>query len=233
MATVTRSDPQTRIPPLENGDRLTTDEFLRRYERMHGVRAELIEGVVYMASPVSIDHSEPLARATFWITAYTMTTPGVVAGNDGTIRLDLDNCPQPDISLRITPQYGGQAKENEDRIVVGAPELVVEVARSTVSIDLHDKMRAYCRNHVREYIVWRVDDRRIDWFVLREGRYDAKPLSADGVYRSDVFPGLWLDPDALIRSDLSIVLQNVQQGLASPEHAAFVEILKANAAKTR
>ena len=98
---------------------------------------------------------------------------------------------------------------------VGEPELVAEVAASTASYDLHDKLRAYQRNGVREYVVWRVLDRAIDWFVLRDDRYEPLALTSAGCYRSQVFPGLWLDPTALIRGDLARVLAVVQQGMAS------------------
>jgi hypothetical protein len=111
--------------------------------------------------------------------------------------------------------------------------LVAEVARSSVSIDLHNKLNAYRRNGVREYIVWRVEDRTIDWFVLREGRYEPLAPSADGLHRSEVLPGLCLDAAALLRGDLMVVFQAVQRGLDSPEHAAFVSRLRQAAAQGR
>jgi hypothetical protein len=70
--------------------------------------------------------------------------------------------------------------------------------------------------------VW---DEAVDWFVLRGGRFEPLPL-AEGIYRSEVLPGLWLDPAAVVRGDLARVLQVLQQGLASPEHAAFVARLQ-------
>src|SRR5207249_1637331 len=96
------------------------------------------------------------------------------------------------------------------------------VSASTASFDLHTKLRVYRRNQVREYIVWRVLDQAIDWFALRHGDYKPLPLSPAGFYQSEVFPGLWLDAAALVRSDLATVLKVLEQGLASPEHAAFV-----------
>jgi len=209
------------IPPLRNGDRLTGVEFERRYEAMPDLKkAELIEGVVYVGSPVSDDHGSPHFDMIGWLVFYRMATPGVKGSDNGTIRLDQDNRPQPDIHLRIL--HGGQAAVGAGRIVEGAPELVAEVALSSASYDLHDKLNTYRRNGAREYVVWRVEDGAIDWYVLREGRFDRVPPSPEGHYRSEVFPGLWLDPAALVRGDLMTVFQVVQQGLATPEHAAFV-----------
>jgi Uma2 family endonuclease len=106
---------------------------------------------------------------------------------------------------------------------------MAEVSASSVSHDLYEKLRAYQRNGVREYMVWRVWDSAIDWFIHREGRFERLPLTAEGHYRSEVFPGLWLDPAALIGGDLALVMAVLQQGLAAPDHAAFVAKLKAAA----
>jgi Uma2 family endonuclease len=142
-------------------------------------------------------------------------------GDNSTVRLDLDNEPQPDVLLFINPVCGGQVRISADGYIEGAPELVAEVASSSASYDLHAKLHVYRRNGMREYIVWRVLDREIDWFVLRAGQYERLLLDATGLYHSEVFPGLWLDPAALLRGDLAAVLAVVQRGLASPEHAAF------------
>jgi Uma2 family endonuclease len=212
-----------RIPPLQNGDRLTRPEFERRYAAMpHVKKAELIEGVVFMPCPVSNEHAEPHFDLISWLGFYRAATPGISGGDNGTLRLDLDNEPQPDAFLRILTENGGQARVDEDGYVSGAPELVAEVARSSVSIDLHAKLNAYRRNGVREYLVWRVEDRTIDWFILRDGRYEPLTFGADGLYRSEILPGLWLDAAALLRGDLLTVFQTVQRGLESPEHAAFL-----------
>jgi Uma2 family endonuclease len=218
----------TPIPPLEPGDHLTREEFERRYDAMpHLKKAELIEGVVYMPSPVRWNnHAGPHFNLITWLGVYGANTPGVGGGDNGTVRLDLDNEPQPDVALIIEPSCGGQVQLSADDYVEGAPELVAEVAASSASIDLNTKLRVYRRNNVREYIVWRVLDRAVDWFVLRQGQYERLPLSPDGLYRSEVFPGLWLDPAALNRADLAAVLQVVLQGVASPEHAAFVAQLQ-------
>jgi hypothetical protein len=223
-----------RIPPLENGDRLTRPEFERRYAAMpHVKKAELIEGVVYMPSPVSNEHAEPHFDLIAWLAFYRAATPGIAGGDNGTVRLDLDNEPQPDAFLRILPEHGGRSRVDEDGYISDAPELVAEVARSSVSIDLHAKLNAYRRNGVREYLVWRVEDRTIDWFILREGRYEPLAAAADGLYRSEVLPGLWLNAAALLRGDLLAVFQGVQRGLDSPEHTAFVRRLQESAAQRR
>ncbi len=179
------------IPPLEPGDRLTRAEFERRYEAMPNLRkAELIEGVVYVSSPVRADyHGVPQAQFITWLGVYWASTPGVKAADNTTVRLDLGNEPQPNGVLYIESAHGGQVRISKDGYIEGAPELVGEVAASSVSIDLHDKLRAFQRNGVREYIVWRVLDESLDWFVLQRKQY--RPLSADskGILRSKIWHG--------------------------------------------
>ena len=212
------------IPPLENGDRLTRAEFERRYDAMPQLKkAELIEGEVYLPSPVPHGrHSHPHTRLVAWLANYETDTPGVEAGDNGSIRLDLDNEPQPDAYLIIRHERGGQARISEDDYIAGAPELVAEVSSSSASYDLGRKLNVYRRNGVREYVVWRVLDRRVDWFVNRDGRFELMPPAADGILRSTVFPGLWLEPAALVRGDKAMVKAILQQGVNSPEHADFV-----------
>lgn len=218
---------QSGIPPLEPGDRLTRDEFERRYQAMpHLKKAELIEGVVYMPSPVRMfRHGQPQSDLVCWLGVYRAATIGLFGGDNTTARLDLDNEPQPDAMLLIDPARGGQVKVSEDDYVEGAPELVAEVSSSSVSFDLHTKFQVYRRCGVKEYIVWRVMDRVIDWFVLAGGAYERMEPDADGVLKSRVFPGLWLDAEALIGGDLAKVLACVQAGIGSSEHAAFVKRL--------
>ena len=217
-----------RVPELQAGDRLTRVEFERRYRAMPALKkAELIEGVVYMPSPVSLErHGAPHALAITWLGHYAGFTPGVQCADNTTVRLDPHNEPQPDALLRILPARGGSSR-TVDGYVEDAPELALEVSASRVSYDLHDKLRAYQRNGVREYIVWRVDDGAIDWFVLRGGAY--APLTCDeaGILHSEVFPGLWLDVPAMLRSDLRAVLAVLDRGLASVTHADFVTRLGA------
>ena len=210
-------------PPLENGDRLTREEFERRFEAMPDLKkAELIEGVVYMPSPVhQRQHSQPHVDLGAWLGAYRARTPGVGAGDNGSVRMDMENMPQPDLFLFLDPACGGQATISEDDYVEGAPELVAEIASSSASYDLHDKMRAYWRNGVLLYVVWRVRDRAIDWFVLSAGQFERQAPDADGIHRSTIFPGLWLDVEAMLRGDLERVHDVLAQGLATPEHAEF------------
>lgn len=216
---------RVQVPPLQNGDRLTRPEFERRYTAMPDVKkAELIDGRVYMPSPVRCpDHGAPHFSVVGWLAAYCASTPGVQGADNASIQIDWHNEPQPDALLMLAPERGGQARVGASKFIEGAPELVVEVSASSTSYDLHEKLQAYERNGVREYVVWRVLDREIDWFVLQEGRYVPLSIDAEGLLRSEVFPGLWLDPAALIAGDLARVFQVVQQGTASPEHAAFVQ----------
>jgi Uma2 family endonuclease len=213
---------QLSIPPLENGDRLTRPEFERRYEAMpHLKKAELIEGVVYMAAALRIkSHGQPHALVIAWLGTYRAFTPGTVIGDNCTVRLDLDNEPQPDAVLLVPNR---QAAIDADDYIVGAPELVMEIAASSAAIDLHDKKRVYRRNGVQEYIVWRTLDGELDWFVLKSGEYIRQRPDAQGIIHSDVFPGLWLAVPALLSGDMPTVLTVLQQGLNSLEHQAFVQ----------
>ena len=228
-APVTRSSYRPpEIPLLANGDHLDRLEFERRYNAMPEVKkAELIEGVVYMPSPVRHrHHSSPHFDLITWLGLYRIATPGVEGADNGSLRLDMENEPQPDAFLIVLPSHGGKVVIDEDDYITGGPEFVAEVSASTVSIDLKAKKRAYCRNGVLEYVVWRVEDGEIDWFILRAGEYHRLPGDAAGIYRSAVLPGLWLDPAALVNGDLPAVSRVVQQGLASPEHAAFAAKLQ-------
>jgi len=216
--------PHLSIPPLENGDRLNRFEFERRYNAMPALKkAELIEGIVYMAAALRFkSHGEPHSWLIGWLVTYAALTPGISPGDAPTVRLDLDNEPQPDAILMIDEQAGGQARLSDDDYIEGAPELAVEIAASSVAIDLHAKKTAYRRNGVREYIVWQVLDRTLSWFYLQEGEFVSLEADADGILRSRVFPGLWLASDALLNGELQRVIEVVQAGGRSPEHAAFV-----------
>jgi hypothetical protein len=215
------------VPPLVDGQRLTREEFHRRYEAMPEVKkAELIEGVVHVPSPVRDEHhGEPHAELMGWLWVYRANTPGVRASDNATLLLEEDE-PQPDGLLRIDPRAGGQARVNEEGYLVGGPELVAEVSASSASFDLGAKLRVYQSAGVREYVVWRVLDGEVDWFVLREGQFLRQAPHADGTLRSETLPGLWLDPSALVRLESGRVLGLLQQGLASPEHATFVQDLQ-------
>lgn len=216
----------TRVPPLESGDRLTRREFERRYQAMpHIKKAELIEGVVYMPSPVSASHAVAHGQIMGWLAAYCAATPGVQLADNATILLDIDNEVQPDALLRLDPAQGGTSRISADDYVEGAPELIVEVAASSAAYDLHDKLKVYRRNRVQEYLVWQVYDKRLDWFQWSEGEYIPLMPDEDGVVRSRVFPGLHLAVAALLEGDLAGVLAELQKGLETVEHAPFVERL--------
>jgi Uma2 family endonuclease len=220
-------DPSITVPPLENGDQLTRAEFERRYSAMPNLKkAELIEGEVYMPSPVKFEqHAEQHAIFLWWLASFRVFTPVVRVGDNPTIRLDLDNDHQPDGVLFLDPSAGGKVRL-EDDYVTGAPDLVGEIASSSVSIDLGRKFNVYRRNGVREYVVWRVLDHAVDWFVLRGPDFVRLAPGSDGIHRSEVFPRLWLDATALVAGDLIRVHQVLQQGLASAEHATFVAKLQ-------
>jgi Uma2 family endonuclease len=207
MTTAERPDTKS-FPPLESGDRLTRAEFERRYSCRPDIKkAELVEGVVYVASPARITkHAQPHLRIAAWLAVYQSRTPGIIAGDNGTVRLDLDNEPQPDSFLAWDAAHNGQARLSEDDYLEGAPELVVEVAASSAAYDLHDKLRAYRRAGVKEYIVWQILEERIDWFRLREGEYIVLAADDGGIVHSEVFPGLRLNVAAMLKGDLGAVL---------------------------
>jgi len=224
-----KTPPQHRtIPLLENGDKLTRFEFERRYNAMPNFKkAELIEGIVYIM-PAALrfrSHGQPHGWIIGWLFTYQAATPGVALGVEPTVRLDLDNEPQPDAVLLINPEASGQARLSEDDYIEGAPELIVEIAASSVAIDLHAKKQAYRRNGVKEYIVWQVLDEKLSWFYLEQGEYLELATDSSGILRSLVFPGLWLAVAELLAGNMQPVLTILQAGLQSPEHAAFVEKL--------
>ncbi len=215
----------TQILPLENGDRLSRIEFERRYTAMPKVKkAELIEGVVHIASPLRHrSHGKPHAAIMTMLSAYWIATPGVDIGDNSTVRLDLDNEPQPDALLRI--ESGGRSVVSDDDYLEGAPELIVEIAASSATYDLYDRKQVYCRNGVQEYVVWQVFDRKVDWFSLTEGEYVPLQPDENGVIKSLVFPGLWLAVPLLLAGEMVKAIAVLQSGLNSPEHARFIELL--------
>jgi len=212
-----------KIPPLNNGDHLTRREFERRYEATaEKVKAELIEGVVYMASPVYLPHAESHGDMATWLGTYRTYTPKIRVADNVTIRLDAENEVQPDLAAWIDERKAHQSQEG---YLEGAPELVIEVAVSSASYDLHEKLRVYRRNGIQEYIVWRVLDKQIDWFELKDGEYVRLTQDEGGVIKSNIFPGLWLAANNLLNGDLAKVLAKLNEGLATEEHREFVEKL--------
>jgi Uma2 family endonuclease len=193
--------------PLGNGECLHSREFLRRYDRMPQVKkAELVEGIVYMGSPVSVYHGKPDAIIQAWLVTYASQHPGTEVLTNTTVILDAENTVQPDALLRRLPEHGGPTRVNEDGYLAGPPELIVEVAVSSTSIDLRDKRRAYCRNGVREYLVWVVAEGRVEWFILQDDEYVPQQPDAQGLLQSRVFPGLRLPVASLLACDTAKVL---------------------------
>jgi Uma2 family endonuclease len=217
-----------RVPVLCAGDHLTREEFERRYSAMPDLKkAELIEGVVYMTSAVRYEqHGRPEHVLSAWLAFYEAVTPGLGAAGNCTVRLDLENEPQPDLLLRLPDQAGGRSRVGTDGYLEGPPELAIEVAASSVSYDLHEKLGAYRRNGVLEYLVHRVEDGEVDWFALERGTYVRLQPDAEGILKSRVFPGLWLDVAALLRGDLRALRNTVERGVADPAHGPFVARLR-------
>jgi Uma2 family endonuclease len=224
-----RDDSNDKIPPLETGDRLSRAEFERRYEAMPNIKkAELIEGVVYIAPPGRLHHyGEPCADLITWLGSYESATPGLIGAAHPSIRLDPKNEPQPEAVLLIDPDHGGQARISSDDFLEAAPELIAEVDSGDLCYGPSVKLDVYCRNGVCEYILWRVPDRQIEWLLRQGGQYFRLPLDETGLYRSTIFPGLWLDPAALMRGDGAAIQAALQRGLSSPGHATFVAKLNA------
>lgn len=225
--TKTQSEQQSAnqaVPPLKAGQRLSRAEFERRYQAMpHLKKAELIEGVVYMPSPIRTNHGRPHAAIMAWLGYYWVATPGVDLLDNVTFRVDDDNEVQPDVLLRLEAGLGGRSWISADDYIEGSPELIVEIAGSSADYDLNDKLAVYRRNGVQEYLVWQVYDKQLTWFTLHEGQYAPLEPDAAGVIRSLVFPGLHLAVSALLDGDLPEVIAVLQQDLATAEHATFVE----------
>jgi Uma2 family endonuclease len=214
--------PATNVPPLQSGDRLSREEFNRRWASSSQIKhAELIFGVVYVHAAITAHHGEPHGQMIHWLASYAMATPGMIFAGNTSVLLGQESQPEPDAHLRIGASHGGQSQLNSEGYVDGAPELVAEIAASSASFDLHDKRELYRQHGVKEYLVWRVYDGALDWFVLRNGVYEQLTPGADGMLRSECFPGLWLDRAALLSGKLATVIQQLQIGLATVEHADF------------
>lgn len=219
---------QTDVPPLVAGDYLTRPEFERRYHAHPEIKkAELIEGIVYMPSPIRADsHGDPHFLVIGWLAHYQAATPGLRGSDNATLRLDYFNAPQPDVILRLDPEYGGRSRIGPDGYLEGPPELIVEIAANSSNYDMNQKKDVYARHGVAEYLVLLTLEQDVAWFVLHDGRYERQEPDADGILRSQSFPGLHLQPAAIWSNDLPALLAVLQQGLASPEHASFVERLQ-------
>ena len=229
MSTVEHPEPRT-LPPLAHGQRMDQSTFHERYAAMgEGKWFELVGGVVHMVYPAYESHGLGDSNLISWLCHYRRFTTGVRVVNNVSTILGDDCEVQPDSQLRILEEYGGKARV-EGGYIVGPPELVVEVGRSSWSHDLGAKKADYERAGVAEYLIDGGKPRQVRWFRLREGRYIELAPGEDGIYRSEIFPGLWLDSRALLADDLDALFAALARGLAAPEHAAFVARLAARKA---
>jgi len=221
LSTIDQPD-RLSLPPLVPGQRLDRVTFHERYAAMpSNVRAELVGGVVYMGSPLWYRHGGYDQLIAGWIVYYQMFTPGTDGASNTTTVFEDYGEHQPDQSLWITEDRGGRSRLVEG-FIEGPPELVVEVGYSSRNFDLGPKKADYQRAGVAEYLFIGVDPEVIRWFGLRDGRYVDLAAGGDGLYRSEVFPGLWLDSRALFAKDRRTLIAALDRGLATPEHAAFV-----------
>jgi len=213
---------------LVTGEQMTVDEFLRRWEELPDLKnAELINGVVHVSSPVSYEHGSRDTLTHLWLAYYAQATPGCSAGNNSTW-LMLDSAPQPDAYLRILPAHGGQSSDGK-LYTVGAPELAVEICLTSTEVDFGPKRKLYQRAGAREYITIETFRKRIVWRALVDGVYMQQEAPRDGILRSEVFPGLWLDVAAFWADNGAKMLAALNAGLASDEHQKFVAHLAAAA----
>ena len=219
------------LPLLQPGDFLTRPEFERRYLAHPEIKkAELIEGVVYMPSPVRAQvHGDPHFTIIGWLAQYQAFTPGIRGSDNATLRMDLLNEPQPDALLRIDPELGGKCAIDADGYLVGAPELIVEIAASSRSYDMNQKKQVYARHGIQEYLVVQMYEKVVSWFSLQDGEYQLLQADPNGILCSEIFPGLWLQPKAIWVNDLGALLKILQQGIDSPQHEQFVALLSKSA----
>jgi Uma2 family endonuclease len=228
MSTIEQAQPKTSLPPLVPCERLDQPTFHERYEAMPPeTRAELVGGIVYMPSPMSGDHGDWTWAVFGWLNRYAELTPGLKGNIGSTVKLSLESEPQPDLHIRILGELGGRIGIDSEGYLTGAPELVVEIARSSRAYDLNDKKDDYERAGVTEYIVVEIDPNRIHWFVRNGDHFEEMSPGPDGIYRSKVFPGLWLDPAALFAGNIARRNEVLDQGMRTSEYAAFVARLSA------
>jgi Uma2 family endonuclease len=175
-----------------------------------------------MPSPLTRQHGVSDGRISTWLGVYHAYTPGTETGSNATTIME-GNSPQPDDYLRVLPEYGGQSRD-DGQFVGGASELLVEVSVSSASYDLNQKLDLYERAGVPEYLAILMREQEIRWHRLTSKGYHLLRPAA-GIFKSKVFPGLWLDGDALLSHDSAKVLATLQKGLQSAEHAAFVKKL--------
>ncbi|MGD0092276.1 MAG: Uma2 family endonuclease [Planctomycetota bacterium] len=209
---------------LVAGETLTWEEFERRWDADPELKfAELIGGRVYMPPPLSDPHGEADAAAGGCLFNYVARTPGCKTATSATCRL-LRDAPQPDLYLSIRESHGGRSRVR-GKYLHGAPELIVEICLSSAEYDLHEKKNLYERAGVDEYVAVLLHEQEVRWFRLEGGKYVLLEPDAKGVFRSIVFPGLWLNAPALFAGDAQALLKTLECGLASAEHAEFVRLL--------
>ncbi|MCI0378157.1 MAG: Uma2 family endonuclease [Gemmataceae bacterium] len=223
---------EQRVMPLVAGDHLTREEFLRRWEAMPEVKkAELIGGVVYMPSPTSLEHGDVDNDVGTWLGVYAAGTPFCKANSNSSAYL-LDDCPQPDRHLRLLREYGGKSKV-KGKYLHGAAELFAEVSLSSSAYDLHEKLELYQAAGVQEYLAVLLAEEEIQWRRLVGGRYRQLRPGRDGIWRSQVFPGLWLNGAALLAGKMAAVLEVLSAGMQSEEYNAFCERLRSMTPKSK
>jgi Uma2 family endonuclease len=211
------------LPFLIAGQRLDQPTFHERYAAMPPeTRAELVGGIVYMPSPLRLDHGVRDIQVSYWLSHYNRYSRGLHSANNATVKLDEFGEVQPDSMLFMPSEVGGRVTIDEGGYLNGAPELIVEIARSSRTFDLGPKKADYERTGVLEYLVIELDPDQVHWFIRRDDRFEDLASGPDGVYRSEAFPGLWLDPQALYAENLDRLIEVIEKGLATPEHAAFV-----------
>lgn len=219
------SQPEKRARTLVNGEHMSQPEFHRRYELCpEGEKWELVGGIVYVASPLKLKHSDYDGEIGYLLEAYRRATPGTQVTHNATAILGEESEPQPDLAMRIMPEYGGQSRSTDDDYLAGAPELVVEIAHSRRALAMHAKRDDYERHGVIEYLVLQVEELDVRWFHFPDD--EIRP-NREGISRSRVFPGFWIDVEALLRRDSQRLLEVLQQGLASRPHASFIRRLNA------
>lgn len=221
------TDTRLETPPLREGDRLSAEEFHRRYEAMPELRnAHLIDGVVHMSSPASFErHGRPHSEIHGWLYLYSRFLPGVRLADNTSLRVDDLNEPQPDLMLFLDADNGGRCWIDERGFVHGVPELIVEVSGSSSRLDGSLKRELYDRIGVAEYIVWHTVERRVEWLGQNDGVFREMPADKDGVIKSDIFPGLWLHVPSLLAGDVPLLTSHLEAGLASAEHKDFARRL--------
>lgn len=215
-------------PELHNGDRMKQPEFHAIYEQMpEGFKAELVNGTVFVSMPLRSPHAKDHSRLAAVLEAYAAYTPGVEVLLDATTILGNDDEVQPDLLLRVVPDRGGKPRDTYDQYVEGPPELICEIAHSSRAIDLNLKRTRYERTGVLEYIVFCINPREVRWFDFA-GKTTLQHDN-NGVFRSNVFPGLWICNQALLDRNYQKVMAVLNQGLKTADHETFCSRLASSA----